>query len=127
MFQDATALDTAGRLCIVFFFLAAGIGNMTPQKIKDHIDRMAAAHTPLPTLAFWFGIFLQFSGCALLLTGWHADIGVCLLIVFTIAATAIFHRFWQVSDPMRRNISRIMFLNNTAILGGLFLLLQNVL
>ena len=51
MFQDATALDTAGRLCIVFFFLAAGIGNMTPQKIKDHIDRMAAAHTPLPTLA----------------------------------------------------------------------------
>ena len=126
MFQDATALDTAGRLCIVFFFLAAAIGNMTPQKIKDHIDRMAAAHTPLPTLAFWFGIFLQFSGCALLLSGWHADIGAWFLIVFTIAATAIFHRFWQVSDPMRRNIGRIMFLNNTAILGGLFLLLQNV-
>ena len=126
MFQDAMALDTAGRLCIVFFFLAAAIGNMTPQKIKDHIDRMAVAHTPLPKLAFWFGIFLQFSGCTLLLTGWHADFGVCFLIVFTIAATAIFHRFWQVSDPMRRNISRIMFLNNTAILGGLFLLLQDV-
>lgn len=126
MFQDTTVLDLAGRLLIVLFFLVAGIANMTPQKIKDHIDRMAAAHTPLPTLAFWFGIFLQFSGCALILSGWHADIGVWFLIVFTIAATAIFHRFWQVTDPMRRNIGRIMLLNNTAILGGLLLLLQNV-
>ena len=126
MFQDTTVLDLAGRLLIVLFFLAAGLGNMTPQKIKDHIGRMAAAHTPLPALAFWFGIFLQFSGCALILAGWHADVGVWFLIVFTVAATAIFHRFWQVADPMRRNIGRIMLLNNTAILGGLFLLLQNV-
>ena len=50
MFQDTTVLDLAGRLLIVLFFLAAGLGNMTPQKIKDHIDRMAAAHTPLPAL-----------------------------------------------------------------------------
>ena len=126
MFQDTTVLDLAGRLLIVLFFLVAGIANMTPQKIKDHIDRMAAAHTPLPTLAFWFGIFLQFTGCALIVTGWHAEVGVWFLIVFTIAATAIFHRFWQVTDPMRRNIGRIMLLNNTAILGGLLLLLQNV-
>ena len=59
MFQDTTLLDLAGRLLIVLFFLVAGLCNMTPQKIKDHIDRMAAAHMPLPTLAFWFGIFLQ--------------------------------------------------------------------
>jgi putative oxidoreductase len=126
MFYDATALDAAGRLCIVFFFLVAGLCNMTPQRIKDHIDRMAAAHTPLPTATFWFGIVLQFTGCALLLTNWHAGLGVWCLIVFTVAATAIFHRFWQATDPMRRNIGRIMLLNNIAILGGLFLLLQNV-
>ena len=126
MLHDTTFLDLAGRLLIVLFFLVAGLSNMTPQRIKDHIDRMAAARTPLPTLAFWFGIFLQFTGCVLIVAGWHADVGVWFLIVFTIAATAIFHRFWQVADPMRRNIGRIMLLNNTAILGGLFLLLQNV-
>ncbi len=126
MFQDASALDAAGRLCIVFFFLVAGLCNLTPQRIKDHIDRMAAAHTPLPAAAFWFGIVLQFSGCALLLTGWHADIGVWCLIVFTIAATVIFHRFWQATDPMRRNVGRVMLLNNIAVLGGLLLLLANV-
>ena len=87
---------------------------------------MAAFHTPFPAAAFWTGIVLQFTGCALLLTGWHADLGAVFLIVFTIAATAIFHRFWQMTDPQRRNASRVMFLNNTGLLGGLVLLLENV-
>ncbi len=126
MFQDATALEAAGRLCIVLFFLLAGLCNLTPARIRDHVERMAAAHTPLPRAAFWSGIVLQFTGCALLLAGWHADIGVCCLIVFTVAATAIFHRFWQVADPVRRNLGRVMLLNNIGVLGGLFLLLQNV-
>lgn len=126
MFYDASLLDTAGRLLIVGFFLAAGLCNLTPARIKDHIDRMAALHTPFPAAAFWTGIVLQFTGCALLLTGWHADLGAVFLIVFTIAATAIFHRFWQMTDPQRRNASRVMFLNNTGLLGGLVLLLGNV-
>ena len=126
MFYDASLLDTAGRLLIVGFFLAAGLCNLTPARIKDHIDRMAAFHTPFPAAAFWTGIVLQFTGCALLLTGWHADLGAIFLIVFTIAATAIFHRFWQMTDPQRRNASRVMFLSNTGLLGGLVLLLGNV-
>ena len=126
MLYDASLLDTAGRLLIVGFFLAAGLCNLTPARIKDHIDRMAAFHTPFPAAAFWTGIVLQFTGCALLLTGWHADLGAIFLIVFTIAATAIFHRFWQMTDPQRRNASRVMFLNNTGLLGGLVLLLGNV-
>ena len=126
MFQDATALDAAGRLCIVFFFVVAGLCNLTPARIKDHIDRMAAAHTPFPAALFWIGTAMQFTGCALLLAGWHADIGVWLLIVFTIAAGAIFHRFWQATDPQRRNLLRVMLLNNVGVLGGLFLLLQNL-
>jgi putative oxidoreductase len=126
MFQDATTLDAAGRLCIVFFFVVAGVCNLTPARIKDHIDRMAAARTPFPAALFWIGTAMQFTGCALLLAGWHAEAGAWCLIVFTVAATAIFHRFWQVADPQRRNIGRVMLLNNIGVLGGLFLLLQNV-
>ena len=125
MLYDATLLDTAGRLLIVGFFLAAGLCNLTPARIKDHVDRMAALGTPLPVAAFWTGIVLQFAGCALLLAGWHAELGAVLLIVFTVAATFIFHRFWSKPDP-QRNLSRIMFLNNTGLLGGLVLLLGNV-
>ena len=125
MIWEASMLDTVGRLLIVASFLAAGLCNLTPARIKDHIDRMAALGTPLPGAAFWIGIAIQFAGCALLIAGWRADVGAILLIVFTVFATAIFHRFWQKPEP-QRNLSRIMFLNNTGILGGLVLLLQNV-
>jgi len=51
---------------------------------------------------------------------------VILLIIFTVLATAIFHRFWQRQDPTQRNASRIALLSNVAIVGGLLLLLENV-
>jgi putative oxidoreductase len=119
-------LDTAGRLLIVACFLVTGVSNLTRARIKDHVDRMAAFGTPWPTAAFWLGIALQFTGCALLAVGWHAEFGAWCLIVFTVAATAIFHRFWSMQDPMRRNLSRLMLLHNTGVLGGLLLLLANV-
>ncbi len=126
MSPNAPTLDTAGRLLIVACYLVAGLCNLTRERIKDHIDRMIAFGTPSPAVLFWFGIGLQFMGCALVLANWHAEVGVYCLIVFTVAATAIFHRFWRMQDPMRRNVSRIMLLNNAGILGGLLLLLQSV-
>jgi len=125
MIYDAFLLHSIGRFLIVASFLCAGLCNLTPARIKDHIDRMAALGTPLPAVAFWTGQGLLFMGCALLIVGWHADIGALLLIVFTVAATLIFHRFWTKPET-QRNLSRIMFLNNTGILGGLVLLWQNV-
>ena len=125
MYGDTSWLDTAGRLLIVLCFLATGLCNLTRARIKDHIERMAAFGTPLPALAFWTGIALQFTGCALLLLDWHPEIGVYCLVVFTVAATAIFHRFWRM-DPAKGNVSRIILLGNTAILGGLLLVLGNL-
>jgi putative oxidoreductase len=119
-------LDTAGHYLIVLFFLVTGISNLTKARIADHIDRMADFGVPFPASTFWLGIVLQFTGCALLIANWHPAVGVMCLIVFTIAATSIFHRFWQKSDPLQRNISRITLLGNLAILGGLLLLLENV-
>jgi uncharacterized membrane protein YphA (DoxX/SURF4 family) len=126
MHSDSSWLDATGRLLIVSCFLVTGLCNLTRARIKDHIDRMAASRTPAPTAVFWSGIALQFTGCALLLADWHPEAGVWCLILFTLAATAIFHRFWSMQDPAKRNLSRIILLGNTGILGGLLLLLQNV-
>jgi uncharacterized membrane protein YphA (DoxX/SURF4 family) len=123
---DASWVDTVGRLLIVGFFLTAGVMNLAPARVKDHIERMAAFGVPFPAAAFWFGMALQFTGIALLLTGWHAEIGAWCLIVFTVVANAMFHRFWTAQDPARRNILRLMLLNGIAITGGLLLLLQNM-
>ena len=119
-------LDIAGRQLIVLFFLVTGISNLTRARIADHIERMRAFGTPFSAAAFWLGIALQLGGSALLVFDWHPAIGVVFLMTFTIAATAIFHRFWQKRDPLQRNISRLTLLGNTALLGGLLLLLENV-
>lgn len=124
--SEGAWLATVGRLFIVAFFVIAGLCNLTPARIKDHIDRAIVAGTPYPSLVFWFGIVLQFTSCALILANWHADLGVIGLIVFTVAATAIYHRFWQMPDPGKRNGARLGLLNNLAILGGLLLLLKGV-
>jgi len=123
---DASWLDTLGTLMIVGFFVVAGGCNLTRARIKEHIDRLAALGMPLPAAVFWFGMALQFTGCAMVLSGWHARIGVLCLIVFTVTANALFHRFWTAVDPARRNTLRLLLLNGIAITGGLLLLLANV-
>ena len=119
-------LDLAGRQLIVLFFVVTGVSNLTKARIADHIERMADLGVPFPASAFWLGIALQLAGAALVAIDWHPAVGTLFLIVFTIAATSIFHRFWQKSDPLQRNISRLALLANLAILGGLLLLLENV-
>lgn len=121
--MDLAWTATAGRLVLGGFFLVAGIVNLVaPGSIADHIERMRSFGTPAPTAAFWAGIALQFLGAALVLSGIRADIGALCLIAFTALATAIFHRFWQRTDPMQRRISRLFFMSNVAIVGGLLLL-----
>lgn len=123
--MDGPSLDVAGRWLIVGSFLAAGLCNLTRPQIRSHIDRMRDLGTPLPQYAFWIGLAIQFIGCALFLIDQYAALGACMLLFFTVAATAIFHRFWNYTDPQRRNGGRINFLNNIAIIGGLLLLIQN--
>lgn len=124
MFYDLACLDNAGRLLIVLSFLISGLTNL--MQSRQHIARMVTFRVPFPALAFWFGTVLLFTGCALLLIGRHALFGAACLILFTVAATAIYHRFWTKTDAMERIHSRIALTGNTAILGGLLLLLQNL-
>jgi uncharacterized membrane protein YphA (DoxX/SURF4 family) len=127
LYNSAPALDVLGRLIIVAFFLAAGLLNMNKAAIDDHINRLTASRTPMPAASFWFGIFLQFAGCAMVLFDIRPDIGVIFLIVFTIFASLFLLRFWEVKDnPMRRTIMRNGMMANCAIVGGLLLLYQNV-
>src|SRR5215212_9175273 len=100
-------LALAGKWLIVAFFLLTGVSNLTKARIADHIERMAGFGVPFPVAAFWIGILIQFTGCLLVIADGYAAAGVVLLMIFTVAATGIFHRFWQKRDPMQRNLSRI--------------------
>jgi putative oxidoreductase len=123
--QDASWLDTAGRLLLVAFFLSVGIRNLQKHHIEDHISRLTKFKAPFPTATFWIGQTMEFVGCALVLFNWYPRVGVVLLLVFTIVASALLLRFWEVEGPMRTGMQNGM-LANIGIVGGLLLLLQNV-
>ena len=125
-YGDASWLDTAGRLLIVAFFVIVGVRNLTKFQTEDHIKRLAFFRTPMPAAVFWAGAVLEFIGCALILANWHAAIGVLCLILFTVLATALLLRFWEMDDPMKRIGMQNGLLANIAVVGGLLLLLQNV-
>lgn len=123
---DATWLASAGKFLIVGYFIAAGLNNLFPARIEEHLGRLAGFGVPLPAAAFWLAHAVLFTGCALILAGWRADIGVLLLIGFTVVANALYHRFWTAADPFRRNMLRVQLMNGFGTVGGLLLLLQSV-
>ena len=123
--QDMSWLETAGRLLLIAFFLAVGLRNLQHHHVEDHINRLTKFKAPFPVLTFWIGQTMEFVGCALLLFNWHPAIGALLLLAFTIVASALLLRFWEVEGPMRTGTQNGM-LANIGIVGGLLLLLQHV-
>ena len=53
--------------------------DFTKARIADHIERMRAFGVSHPAAAFWLGIALQFTGCALIELDWHPAPGALLV------------------------------------------------
>lgn len=124
--NDASIIDSIGRLLIVAFFVIVGLRNLQKHHVEDHVKRLGIFKCPMPRAAFWIGIVMEFVGCAMILVNWRADIGVLLLLLFTVLASLLLLRFWEMDDPMKRMGMQNGFMANIAITGGLLLLLQNV-
>jgi hypothetical protein len=126
MLRDVSALDAAGRIIIALFFLWVAVTNLSQARIKDHIDRLTLYKAPMPAVLFWIGEALSIVSALLVLANWNAEYGVYGLMLFIVLASALLLRFWEAPNPIARNGMRLALLSNTAIFGGLLLLLQNV-
>ena len=122
MYADHSALQIAGQLLIAFLFVGTGLINSTT-KVKQHVDRMAAQGSPCAAVVLWCGFGMQYVGGLAIAFDYRTDIGAPILIVFTILATAIFHRFWELEDPLRRHLHLSFIFSNCAIVGGLLLVM----
>lgn len=120
MYQDHTALEAAGQLLLAFAFLATGVRN-AGWKFRQHAERMAAYGVPRPRLMLMAGFALQFAGGLLLALDLYRGLGATLLIAFTILASALFHRWWLVADPLLRHLHFSNLIVNCGVVGGLLL------
>jgi putative oxidoreductase len=120
MFQDHTPLQAAGQLLLAFAFLATGIRN-AGWKFRQHVDRMLAYGVPCARLVLTTGLALQFTGAVLLGLDLWRPVAAALLIFFTVAASAIFHRWWLIGDPLLSHLHLSNLLVNCGVVGGLLL------
>ena len=109
-------LPLIGRVLLGLIFVIAGFGKLSNP--AGAVGYMTAYGLPYADFLVWPTGLLEFGGGILLIVGWHARCAATALILFTVAATFIFHAFWSVSaDQMQ--MQQIMFLKNLAIIGGL--------
>jgi len=120
MYQDHSPLQAAGQFLLAFAFLATGVRN-AGWKLRQHLDRMVAYGVPWARGVLIAGFALQFSGGLLLLLDWYRVFAAGLLIAFTILASAIFHRWWLVADPLLSHLHLSNLIVNGGVVGGLLL------
>jgi len=126
MQNDVSWLDTAGRLLIVAYYVMQLLHDVRPGPARQHIARLRGFKVPFPAVMFCAAIALELAGCALLLSGWHIEIGIYCLIVFTVVASGIYNRAWLVQTEVGRFFSPRLLGAESAVLGVLLLLLANV-
>ena len=122
MYSDHTILQTIGQLLIAFLFVATGLINAST-KFKMHLDRMVAVGVPFAKLALIAGFAIQIIAGLLIAFDTQRAPAAGVLIVFTVLATAIFHQYWRVEDPLRRHLHVSYIFSNCGIIGGLLLLI----
>jgi putative oxidoreductase len=105
-----------GRVLLGALFLVAGI-----RKIMFYSGSVAyftKLGFPAPEVMAVLAILIEVGGAALLILGWQTRRISWLLVLFTIIATAMAHRFWEFDAPQYANQMN-HFLKNAAIVGGL--------
>ncbi|MFY9240546.1 MAG: DoxX family protein [Roseovarius sp.] len=110
-------LNLIGRLAVAFYFLWAVTFNI--QAKGHHLAEFKRIGAPAGELLFWGGIALSVVGAALLIYTPTAWIGAALLIVFTLSADAMFHRYWTYKDPGEIVMHKFFLFEHVALVGGM--------
>src|SRR5262249_21118555 len=114
------ALWLLGRCLIGGLFLQRGFGKLLA------LDPVAASPArngvPAPEAMAVIGAVTEFCGGLAIVVGFMTRPAALVMVAFTIVATLISHRFWELQGLARRQQS-VQFAKNLAIIGGFLLLL----
>lgn len=104
-----------GRLLLGGAFVFAGIRNILNAPLLAQL--MAARGVPLAQTMLWLGIVLQIMAGALLIAGIWTGFAAAILTLFLLAATPMFHNFWNHQGAERAaKINGAV--GNVALIGG---------
>ena len=90
----------AGRVLMGWIFVESGWRKL--MGMDAFIAGLVTRHVPYATVLGWIGAAVEFAGGLALVLGAWTRCGALMLIVFTIVATLIGHRYWEIADAARR-------------------------
>jgi putative oxidoreductase len=114
----STHLVPFGRVLFASIFLLAVPGHF----LAPTIQHAAAEGVPLASLLVPVSGIMALLGGLSVALGYKTRIGAMLLVAFLVPVTLMMHDFWSVAEPAGREIQRIMFMKNVALIGGALLL-----
>jgi putative oxidoreductase len=110
----------AGRVLIGWIYVESSFGKL--MDMDRFIASLVTRHVPYASALGWLGAAVEFLGGLALVTGAFTRCAALAVIVFTVVATLIGHRYWELVEPAARRVQQANFAKNTAIIGGLILL-----
>ena len=118
--QDLLLL--AARLLLGAIFVESGFGKL--MNLGGFAGSLEGQGLPMPMLLAALGAAVEcFGGLAVVLGAW-TRLAAAALIVFTLMATLIAHRYWAY-PPEAQGMQRIQFMKNLAIIGGFLALIAS--
>ena len=118
LWQDFLLL--VGRVLIGWIFVESGWRKL--MGMDAFILSLVNRRLPYPTVLGWIGAPVEFFGGLGLVLGAATRWATLLIIVFTIVATLIGHRYWELTDALAWRMQKSHFAKNLAIIGGLVVL-----
>jgi len=109
-----------GRVLLALCFVYAGLRNFA--KLDLHTGILAKKGVPLPRAVLIAGLLVQVGGGLSVALGVFPAIGAAGLIVFTLAASALYHDFWAYAGA-ERGPHINAWLTNLALIGGFLLVI----
>jgi putative oxidoreductase len=106
-----------GRLFFSLIFILSGLNHFSSQMIAYAASKNVPAPEILVPLS---GLMCLLGGLSILL-GYKTRIGALLLVLFLIPVTLMMHDYWNISDPMLRQVQIGNYLKNISLLGAAIL------
>ena len=119
---EHSALQILGHAMIAFLFIFRAFTAMP--RFAEHSGRLAKKNVPLPDISLAVGFGMMLVGGFSVLIDFYSEYGAGILIAFTMLANYLYHDFWNHKDDWaERNRALYVFCNNTAVMGGLVLVI----
>lgn len=113
------AVTLIARLLMASLFVIFGIRKILA--FGFYAGYFAKLGFPAPEVMVVLALIVEVGGGLLLAIGWKTRWMAWALIVFTVIATFMAHRYWQFADAQQYNAQMINFWKNITIIGGLLM------